>query len=222
MNPRERFELLLSVERNEVAIEEAAARLGTTVDRLQERLELVSLTREALVQHAAPVRNPFRARWVVAAVMVVAGLAFAQLTTFAADTPAMANEVNGNFTQLRTWIEQKVGTVGSASVAVTGPATFQGSATFSGGLNANTISTSSVSATGVSAGSVAISGDLGALSNSWGSGPTAATSFNRNDCNVPSNGATCPGGQYVCGLRASHSCGQSWYDVLWTLQCCSL
>ena len=100
MNPRERFELLLSVERNEVAIEEAAARLGTTVDRLQERLELVSLTREALVQHAAPVRNPFRARWVVAAVMVVAGLAFAQLTTFTADTPAMANEVNGNFTQL--------------------------------------------------------------------------------------------------------------------------
>ena len=110
--PRERFELLLSVERNEVGIEEAAARLGTTVDRLQERLELVSLTREALVQRAAPVRSPFHARWLVAAAVVVAGLAFAQLTTFTADTPAMANAVNGNFTQLRTWIEQKVGTVG--------------------------------------------------------------------------------------------------------------
>ena len=107
----------MSVERNEVGIEEAAARLGTTVDRLQERLELVSLTREALVQRAAPVRSPFQARWLVAAAVVVAGLAFAQLTTFTADTPAMANAVNGNFTQLRTWIEQKVGTVGSANAA---------------------------------------------------------------------------------------------------------
>jgi hypothetical protein len=56
---------------------------------------------------------------------VVAGasVALAQLTTFAPDTPARAALVNANFQQLVTWIQQKVGTVGSPNVSVTGTTT---------------------------------------------------------------------------------------------------
>lgn len=49
-------------------------------------------------------------------VVLGASLARAQLVTFQADQPALAGEVNGNFTQLRTWLENKVGVVTSPEV----------------------------------------------------------------------------------------------------------
>ncbi len=237
MNPRERFELLLSVERNEVTPEEAAARLGTTVERLQERLELVALTRVALTQSPAPVRPPMRARSLVAAAMVVAGLSYAQLTTFTADTPALAGEVNGNFSQLRTWLEQKVGTVGSANVAITGTSTFAGAAAFQngasvdGGLRANSVvvigalsaaslATGPLTAGTISGSSLSVSGNVSAGGNSWGSQASQAT-FNRSACGVET-GAQCPDGQFVCGLFSNHTCGQDWPSINWRVVCCSL
>lgn len=42
------------------------------------------------------------------------------MTTFCADTPARANEVNDNFQQIVDWVEQKVGTVGDGNVTVPG------------------------------------------------------------------------------------------------------
>jgi len=42
------------------------------------------------------------------------------MTTFCADTPALASEVNGNFQQLVSWTEQKVGGFGSNNIDVTG------------------------------------------------------------------------------------------------------
>ncbi len=42
------------------------------------------------------------------------------LATLCADTPALASDVNGNFQQLVTWVQQKVGTVGSPNVTTTG------------------------------------------------------------------------------------------------------
>ena len=63
-------------------------------------------------------RRP-RARW-FAALAVVGTVAFAQLTTFSPNSPALASEVNGNFTTLRTWLEQKVGTVGTNNITTAG------------------------------------------------------------------------------------------------------
>lgn len=47
---------------------------------------------------------------------MVAATASAQLITFTPDGPAVAADVNANFTQLRTWLESKVGAVGTAGV----------------------------------------------------------------------------------------------------------
>lgn len=41
--------------------------------------------------------------------------AMAQLTVFAPDSPALASEVNGNFSYLKGWVEAKVGTFGTGA-----------------------------------------------------------------------------------------------------------
>ena len=43
--------------------------------------------------------------------------------------------VNGNFQQLVTWVQQKVGTVGSANVTITGSETVSGKLTANSGLD---------------------------------------------------------------------------------------
>jgi len=50
------------------------------------------------------------------AVVLISSFAWAQLVSFNADEPAYASAVNGNFNQLKTWLEQKVGTVGSNTI----------------------------------------------------------------------------------------------------------
>jgi len=67
-----------------------------------------------------------RTRWLVAAVLTVGSVAFAQLTVFTPDTPAYASEVNGNFNQLKTWLEQKVGAVGTSTITANGLALADG------------------------------------------------------------------------------------------------
>ncbi len=85
-------------------------------------------------------------RWVFAAGLGLATVAFAQLTVFSPNAPAIASQVNGNFNQLKTWLEQKVGTVGSANITTTG-----------------SVAAASVAATGeVSAGSLSTTGSLSA------------------------------------------------------------
>lgn len=42
---------------------------------------------------------------------------------FSANTPAVASEINMNFAQLKEWLEQKVGTSGSANITITGSTT---------------------------------------------------------------------------------------------------
>jgi hypothetical protein len=65
----------------------------------------------------APRRSKF-ARWGLLSALV-ATAAFAQLIVFQADTPALASAVNANFTQLKTWLEAKVGSVSNSGVATT-------------------------------------------------------------------------------------------------------
>ena len=70
-------------------------------------------------------RRRWRAGAVLGVVLIAAGLvvpssAWAQLVTFSANTPAIATQVNGNFQQLRTWLEQKVGPVGTDNITTSG------------------------------------------------------------------------------------------------------
>jgi hypothetical protein len=54
---------------------------------------------------------------------------------FAPDTPALASNVNWNFAQLKEWLEQKVGTSGTAAVTMTSTLNVTGQATLTGGAS---------------------------------------------------------------------------------------
>lgn len=84
-------------------VAEELAQLRAEVRALQQRVDL-------------------RRRWGALGVLVALSstFAFAQLVTFTPNSPALASDVNGNFTQLKTWLEQKVGTAGTASISATG------------------------------------------------------------------------------------------------------
>ena len=88
---------------------------------------------------AIPPRRP-RARW-FAALAVVGTVAFAQLTTFSANSPALASEVNGNFATLKTWLEQKVGPVTTNNITTTGSVTAGASVSTAGDLTVSGHST---------------------------------------------------------------------------------
>jgi len=86
---------------------------------------------------------------VLVGALLVASVAVAQtLKVFVANDPALAADVNGNFSQLKTWLEQKVGTVGSNNI------------TTSGALSSGSLSTGAVSATNVTATNVTATGDV--------------------------------------------------------------
>jgi hypothetical protein len=88
----------------------------STEQSLREELQLL---RDRLGQLER--RRKQRTLGLVAALILVSGTAGAQLITFSPVAPALASEVNQNFTQLRTWIEQKVGPVGSSVVTFSTP-----------------------------------------------------------------------------------------------------
>lgn len=83
--------------------------LEAKVAALQARVDELEASR-------APRRSRRLAKLLLAGSLVVAATASAQLITFSPDDPAVAAEVNANFTQLRTWLETKVGAVGTAGV----------------------------------------------------------------------------------------------------------
>ncbi len=93
-----------------------------------------------------------RSKWALAAIaglalVLVPTGALAQLVTFAANTPAVASQVNANFTQLKTWLEQKVGTVGTNTIT-TGALTVTGATTLATVSTGNLSSSGTLSSTG--------------------------------------------------------------------------
>jgi hypothetical protein len=86
-------------------------------------------------------------RMVVLAGVVLATAAFAQLAVFNADQPAQASQVNGNFNQLKTWLEAKVGAVPGNSITTTS-VTATGAVTTSGAVTGGTVTGGAVSSTG--------------------------------------------------------------------------
>lgn len=101
------------------SLDEVAARHGLAPGELEQARELFV----AGLRSAGPSRralNPWRRRFAVMGLagVLVTGAAWAQLTPFVGGQPALASQVNGNFTQLQQWLEQKVGTAGQATVRI--------------------------------------------------------------------------------------------------------
>jgi hypothetical protein len=121
---------LVALVAGEVSVEALAARHGVSqADVSSWRAAFVEGMRAGAAGRSGARRlNP---RWAVAAI-VLGSVAFAQLTTFTANSPAVASQVNANFTQLKTWLEQKVGVAGTAAVTITGGATITGATNITG------------------------------------------------------------------------------------------
>ncbi|MBM4781134.1 MAG: hypothetical protein GQE15_25870 [Archangiaceae bacterium] len=90
--------------------------MNQTEQSLREELEALRVRLAELER-----RRSHRNAGLVVALVLVAGTAWGQLVVFSPDTPAKASEVNQNFDQLKTWLEQKVGTAGTSVVTFTTP-----------------------------------------------------------------------------------------------------
>jgi hypothetical protein len=97
----------------EVSVEAFAAQQGVTVE------EARALREKGFSRLETRKRRSWRGAALAFVLVLVPGAALAQLVTFQADQPAQASQVNGNFNQLRTWLEGKVGTVGVAGITTT-------------------------------------------------------------------------------------------------------
>lgn len=107
---------LVSLLAGETTAEQLAQHHGVTVADVERSKRAFVEGLKAGSEPKVPRR--FGARALVAAALVVASAAFAQLTVFQADSPAQASTVNANFSQLRTWIENKVGSTASNDVTI--------------------------------------------------------------------------------------------------------
>lgn len=181
------------IERDEVDVARLATSLG--VDEQVVRVHLA-----VLAAKEAGARRRGRGRWAVlaASVLLLGTLgslrAIAQascmqtlpapLVTMCPDSPALASEVNQNFSQLVTWLQQKLGPVGTGNVAIPGTlATTSLRATglveATAGLNANTAQIGTLTATSLTAGATTL-GPLNA-----GSSTLGATTITSPGGNVP-------------------------------------
>ncbi|MDP1922369.1 MAG: hypothetical protein Q8L14_39380 [Myxococcales bacterium] len=87
----------------------------------QPLLEEVQRLRLRVEQLESQRRRRVRSTVVFLAVALVSVTAWGQLVTFNPDEPARADQVNSNFAQLRNWLEQKVGPVGTSTITLGTP-----------------------------------------------------------------------------------------------------
>ncbi len=111
----------------------------TEPDALQPLIDELATLRNRVAElesaEAGRARRRMRLRGVLLLSLVVGTTAFAQLVSFQPNAPAIAADVNGNFTQLKTWLEQKVGAAGSANVAITAATRIQTGTTSNAALS---------------------------------------------------------------------------------------
>ncbi len=104
-------------------------------------------------------RRHSRSKWLLAAAsgLLLALLptgAFAQLVTFAPDQPAFASQVNGNFQQLKTWLEAKVGVATTSGIETP-------SLTTAGAVQAGSVAAATVTATNTTvSGALSVTGTM--------------------------------------------------------------
>ena len=117
---------LVSLIAGELGAATLASRHGISEDEVV-RLRATFL--EGMKAASAPVMpRRLRTRVAIAGVALLASAAFAQLTVFNPNEPALASQVNGNFNQLKAWLEQKVGTAGN-NIITTGTVAASGTVT---------------------------------------------------------------------------------------------
>lgn len=134
-------EVLGRLASRQLSLAEAAAHLECSEARALELLQVYEVSRGAVAEEHRRLRaGVLRACVGVAAVSALAFVtwslpAFAQsctaslpapLVAVCPDEPALASVFNGNFQQVVTWSEQKLGTVGTANITAAGSLTFSG------------------------------------------------------------------------------------------------
>lgn len=153
---------LVSLIAGEIDTATLAARHGVTEEEALRWRAIFLAGMKASVGGQAMGLRRRRHRMIVLAGTVLATAAFAQLTVFNADQPALASQVNGNFNQLKTWLEQKVGTVGTNAIST-------------GTVSATSVSATSVSATTVTASGRVIGNALAPAYADWTTGVSGLT-----------------------------------------------
>lgn len=113
---------LVSLIAGEIDAATLASRHGVTEEEaLRWRAVFVAGMKAGVGGRTASRRLPSRMIGVASAVLATA--AFAQLAVFSPNSPALATEVNGNFTQLKAWLETKVGPVTNTNITTAGSVT---------------------------------------------------------------------------------------------------
>ena len=113
---------LVSLIAGEIDAATLASRHGVTEEEaLRWRSIFVAGMKAGVGGRTASRRLPYRVMGLLSAVLATA--AFAQLAVFSPNSPALATEVNGNFIQLKAWLETKVGPVTNTNITTTGSVT---------------------------------------------------------------------------------------------------
>ncbi len=126
--------------------------------------------------------------------VLLAGTAIAQpsLSSFSANTPARASEVNANFDLVQDWIEEKVGAVNSTDVDITGTTTtnaitVNGAGTFNAGAE---VTSGGLNVTGSSVFQDAVTFNGGASVSGGLTVPTGNVTVSDGDLTVTDGGGT--------------------------------
>jgi hypothetical protein len=240
---------LVSLLAGEIDAATLAARHGITEAEALRWREAFLAGMRASTGGQAHVRRP-RTRLVMVGVAMLATAAFAQLVTFNADQPALASEVNGNFTQLKSWLEAKVGVVsdpgnittnGKVIAKVYAPAYADYAVVSSGITNGGAIvndnaawKTLMILGNSTGTGGRAISmhdnvtiyGNLSVTNNTWGSTTQIAetTFFTASTLSPSLSWLDCATGQYVCGIGVGHMANDNnyWTGARLSMKCCAL
>ncbi len=134
-NQEQRVRLLTEALRTGRSLAELSADTGVPVAELELWRAMYEATSADAEQRSAKTRVQVVAGLAMALALgtyFLSGDAWAQacpqtlpspMVTFCPDAPALAQQVNGNFQQLATWVQQKVGPLGSSNVVVNGSLT---------------------------------------------------------------------------------------------------
>ncbi len=208
----------------------------TELEQLRRRVEALE-EREAKRLHQAHLTR----RWAggLSAVVALMGATLAWAANgncpngypfcFTADTPVVASEVNHNFSQIKEWVETKVGAVTTQAITAT-TGTFSGAVSATGNITtSNTLSATTVNATNASLSGSLTAGSATITTNHTVNGDISADSNTPANCDWtgPTCGPfTCTGGRFVAGLDLyeNENCGGSGdYDFQpFQLLCCDL
>lgn len=215
LTPQQRIDTLSAALRSGRSLADLSAELGVPLTELELWRAMYEASQQEAERRAAKTRVQVVAGLAVALALgtfFFSGDAWAQscpqtlpspMVTFCPDAPALAQQVNGNFQQLATWVQQKVGPFGTSNVVVNGSLTV--SSPDGGAGTVNLIGNPSFSGSPTVSGSLNFGMTTRQMVNFWGSnygmGVQNSTLYARSDANfawyaggVHNDGVFNPGG----------------------------